>query len=409
MYNMDAILLDGDQRSTLAATRALGKKGIKVIVGAVNKNSISSSSKYCSESFVYTSPYKDEKRFIDQIYSYVSNLENAIIVPMTDMTTNIVLQNMRTELKKVKIPFVDYEQFVAASDKCNLFKIAQMMNIPMPKTIFSDNYLNETSMLTDVRGINFPVVIKPARSVVRKDAGWIKTKVRYARNRHEVINTINEMNLIGNNYLIQEKIEGNGIGIFCLVKNGDILCHFAHKRIREKPPSGGVSVLCESIDAPQNALESARKLLASLNWNGVAMVEFKWDDRDNIPKLMEINGRFWGSLQLAISAGVNFPHLLYSMAAEEKIELPKEYIVGIKSRWELGDLDHLLIRMTNSNKRLHLSLNTISRVELLKEYICDYFRPSIKNEIFRLDDPWPFMFEFKDYIINILKINRSRC
>ncbi len=404
---MDAILLDGDQRSTLAATRALGKKGITVRVGAVNKNSISSSSKYCSESFVYTSPYMDETSFINQIYSYVSNLENAILFPMTDMTTNIVLQNIRTELKNVKIPFVNYEQFVAASDKCNLFKIAKIMGIPIPQTIFSDNYLNETSMLTDVYGINFPVVVKPARSVVRTDTGWMKTKVRHVSNRNEVINTITEMNLIGNDYLIQERIEGSGIGIFCLVKNGDILCHFAHKRIREKPPSGGVSVLCESIDAPINALESARKLLASLNWNGVAMVEFKWDNRDNLPKLMEINGRFWGSLQLAISAGVNFPYLLYSMAAGEKIDLPKEYTVGIKSRWELGDLDHLLIRMTNSNKRLHLSLNTISRVELLREYICDYFRPSIKNEIFRLDDPWPFMYELKDYMVNILNINRS--
>ena len=33
------------------------------------------------------------------------------------------------------------------------------------------------------------------------------------------------------------------------------------------------------------------------------MIEFKWDAEDNRPKLIEVNGRFWGSLNLAIRAG----------------------------------------------------------------------------------------------------------
>ncbi len=44
------------------------------------------------------------------------------------------------------------------------------------------------------------------------------------------------------------------------------------------------------------------------------MVEFKADARTGTPYLMEINGRFWGSLQLAIDAGVDFPAILVAAA-----------------------------------------------------------------------------------------------
>jgi len=402
---MDVILLDGEQRSTLAATRSLGKKGISVRVGADRYRSIAKASKYCSGSFIYNSPYNDDVGFISSIERSMNDHQDTILFPMTDITTSLVLQHIQPRSEKFKIPFVNYEKYTDASDKVTLFRIAEKMVIPRPRTIFSEDY-EYKNLLIEVQKNGFPVVVKPARSIIKTERSWRKTKVRHANSQQEFIKTINEEDFIHFPFLIQERIEGNGIGIFCLVENGDILCHFAHRRIREKPPSGGVSVLCESIEAPHEALESARKLLSALNWYGVAMVEFKWDKKDDRPKLMEINGRFWGSLQLAISSGVDFPYLLYCMASGEKLELPNNYRIGIRSRWELGDLDHLLIRLTNKNRMLNLSTNTIPRTELIREFIFDFFRPSVRNEIFRLDDIGPFMCEFKEYLRNVLHLNR---
>ena len=104
--------------------------------------------------------------------------------------------------------------------------------------------------------------------------------------------------------LIQQRIVGPGTGIFLLVWDGTVRAVFAHRRLREKPPSGGVSVYSESIAAKPDLVERSRLLLERMKWNGIAMIEYKLDASTGVPYLMEVNGRFWGSLQLAIDAGV---------------------------------------------------------------------------------------------------------
>ena len=203
--------------------------------------------------------------------------------------------------------------------------------------------------------------------------------------------------------MLQRWIEGEGVGVFVLMWNGKIIARFSHRRIREKPPSGGVSVLCESIEPPPGTMNAAIQLLNELQWSGVAMVEFKWDRLKNLPQLMEVNARFWGSIQLAISAGVDFPYMLYSLALGKKVEPVTKYKIGIRSRWELGDLDHLWIRFRDASSDL-LPSNTPSRLEVLKNFLFDFFRPSVRNEVLRLEDPAPFLHEFSEYVKSSLRI-----
>jgi predicted ATP-grasp superfamily ATP-dependent carboligase len=153
--------------------------------------------------------------------------------------------------------------------------------------------------------------------------------------------------------LIQERIPpaSEAFGLAALLDGrGQVKASFAHRRLREYPVRGGPSTLRESVHHPQIE-ELGIRLLQSLHWYGVAMVEFKVDPRDNQPKLMEINPRFWGSLALAIHAGVDFPALLYKMAMGEEFDPVLEYTVGARCRWLLpGDILHFL---TNPN-RFHL-------------------------------------------------------
>ena len=393
-------VLDGSQRQTLAFMRSLGRRGIKVSVGSDSNPCLASSSKYCGHSFAYPSPYKGSNDFLIAILNHFRNSPEAILFPITDVTLAEVLKN-ETLLsdKGIKIPFAHYKKYDYASSKDALLKLAQRLGIPIPRTIFSAGG-EEIGALTEnaAKIIGFPLVLKPSRSRIYSANGWIDTKVQYAHDAKEFIQLLKEGILALRPFLIQERIEGPGVGIFLLMKDGEVLAQFAHRRIREKPPSGGVSVLCESISPPPEALDSAVRLLRDLNWYGVAMVEFKWDKRENSLKLMEVNARFWGSLQLAISSGVDFPYLLYRLAAGDRITPVSVYKIGCKMRWELGDLDHLLIRLFRESKSLSLPRDAPTTMQVFSDFILDFIRPSIKNEIFRLDDPKPFLFELRKYI-----------
>ena len=102
--------------------------------------------------------------------------------------------------------------------------------------------------------------------------------------------------------------------------------------MQQYPNSGGPSTSRVSINN-EELVDMSVRLLQHLNWHGVAMVEWKIDPDSNVPKLLEINPRFWGSLELAIRAGVNFP-LLYARAASgEKLEPENKYNEGIICRW----------------------------------------------------------------------------
>jgi len=126
------------------------------------------------------------------------------------------------------------------------------------------------------------------------------------------------------------------------------------------------------------------------------MVEFKLDRRDGQAKLMEVNGRFWGSLQLAIDSGLNFPLLLYRLATGENVPAQLVYKAGVKSRWFLGDLDHLLIRLSSPYGVDGLHHAEVSKLRACLNFL-KFYEPNLRYEVTRLDDPRPGWFEVKSY------------
>jgi hypothetical protein len=140
--------------------------------------------------------------------------------------------------------------------------------------------------------------------------------------------------------VIQEYIPGEGCGFFALFEHGRDRAIFMHKRLREYPVTGGASTAAESI-TDGTLRDLGLTLLRALDWHGVAMVEFKRDRRDSQQKLMEVNPKFWGSLDLSIAAGVDFPWLAVRMALGQLDEDVMTYRVGLRYRWVFDDLMHL--------------------------------------------------------------------
>jgi len=178
----------------------------------------------------------------------------------------------------------------------------------------------------------------------------------------------------------------------------EAVASFSHKRLREKPPSGGVSVLRESIPVEPILKAHSERLLRALDWHGVAMVEFKRDNLAGSYKLMEVNGRFWGSLQLAIDAGVNFPSILAKIAVGEKIDPIKDYKIGVKTRWLWGDIDVLLALMLKSRKKLNLTPDYPGRLRSLIDFM-HFWGKDLHYEVFNRDDIRPWLFETRSRLL----------
>jgi len=393
LTNGSVLVTDGNQRSTLAVVRTLGKRGVQVIVAAETERSLAGASRYCNRAVIYPSPYQDEEGFIICLLETSRRLGVNALFPMTDIAMHHVLAHRKDFEEIVALPIPSSAAFEVVSNKYTLMQLARQLRVPIATTAFVPNGLIQEQLACIE---TYPVVVKPAKSVIWQERRWWPTSVHYATNETELLRLYQKISYLSEPSLIQQRIDGPGIGIFALMDRGEPVALFAHRRLREKPPSGGVSVLRESIPLPQPATEYALCLLRHVGWHGVAMVEFKVDRDKNTPILMEINGRFWGSLQLAIDAGVNFPFLLYSLALGTSMERVYGYSMGTRLRWLLGDLDHLLLRLLKAPEELNLPPGYPSKLRTLVEF-CRSFDRRTRYEILRLEDPKPFILELCRY------------
>jgi predicted ATP-grasp superfamily ATP-dependent carboligase len=397
---MRVLVTDGNERSALAVTRALGQKKIQVVVGAETASSLAGASRYCSHAFVYPPPSADSDGFVATLLEVVKRGRFDAMFPVSDLAMQTIGPEWKQFEEYTALPIPPFRIYEDISNKYQLMKLASKLRIPIPKTVFVP-YGQIDELVNDIT--TFPVVVKPGRSVMRKNGKWIKTGVHYADSAGELLRLYEDQGELKEPSLIQHRVEGEGQGLFVLMEQGKLLGHFAHRRLREKPPSGGVSVLRESIPLPQPMSEYALRLLQHVGWHGVAMVEFKIDRQSGVPMLMEVNGRFWGSLQLALDAGVNFPYLLYQMATGQPTKVPPHgYRIGVKSRWLLGDLDHLLLRLFKSEDELHLPPDSPSRWECLLDF-CRFFQRGMHYEVERFDDPGPCAYEMHQYLKNMFR------
>jgi len=399
---MEAIVLDGDQRPALAITRSLGKRGIRVTVGAETRPSLASCSRFCAGSFEYPSPYQDPEGFFQAVLARTRGIRQAVLLPVTDVAVSEILKRRGEFAEGIAIPFDGFDKYSLVSDKAWLVSQCRTLGLPVPRSVLSTDYESREDVIVAAKALGFPLVVKPNLSRIRTETGWIGTRVRYARDEGELRDILSSELFSKVPFVLQERVQGPGVGIFLLMKDGVVLARFAHRRLREKPPSGGVSVLSESIEPPAAALDAATRLLAGVRWNGVAMVEFKIDERGGVPRILEVNARFWGSLELAVSAGVDFPYLLFRMANGERVGESTGYRVGMKVRWELGDLDHLWIRLFRNPAGQSLPAGSPSRPSVLVNFVADSFRRSVRNEVLRLQDARPFLHELGRYVRDVV-------
>ncbi|MGH7797286.1 MAG: ATP-grasp domain-containing protein [Candidatus Binatia bacterium] len=325
---------DAQRRKSLAVVRSLGRRGIRVTAGEETRNAVAFYSRYCDQAVVYPSPTRTPELFIEWLLEEVLRHRYTAVIPTNEQTLTPISQHLEELSKHTVVPIPDFQTYMRARDKAQTMRVAAEQGIPCPRTYAVDG---PDSLDALEKNLDYPVVIKP-----REGSG--SSGVTYVKRRGEFKASYLRIDRQYPKPLVQEFIPPGGAacGVSALFdRNSEPLAVFVHKRLREYPVSGGPSTLRESVCDPELAALGVR-MLKALKWYGVAMVEFKTDPRDQQPKLMEVNPKFWGSLELAIHAGVDFPYLLYKLAAEGAVEPVRDYRVGVRCRWLPGDFLHFL-------------------------------------------------------------------
>jgi predicted ATP-grasp superfamily ATP-dependent carboligase len=388
------LVTDGNQRSALAAVRALGRAGLDVIVGETEVPSLAGRSRYATRSFRYPSPFDHEQAFVEAVEETAKDTGADLILPMTDITSAVLAEHRDRLEKHTRIAVADADAFWRASDKVALHRLADELGVPNPTV----RYVDSAGAVGPMNDLPFPCVVKPARSRLKTSDGWIKTAVMRAATPADLQRLLDTKPELQHPFMLQRQIAGDGVGVFALCDRGEMKVVFAHRRIREKPPWGGVSVLREAIEPDPVAVDYAERLLRRLRWHGVAMVEFKKDAATGTIHLMEVNARFWGSLQLSIDAGLNFPLYLVRLYEGQEVPVRPQYAVGQRSRWLLGDVDHVLLRL-RANGAAPADAPTMGA--LMLDFL-RFFRKDTRLEVESLRDPGPSLYEIRRYARDLI-------
>ena len=361
------LVTDGHWRKTLAVVRSLGRKGVRVTLGERTALNTSFFSRYCSRRIVYPSPRRFPDRFIEFLLSEIKRNHYDCLFPMEEETLLLVARHGKEISRHTSLFIPEREKIEFVRDKGNLMRFAEAHGIPVPKTIYS---FPTQTLPHDT--ISVPAVIKP-----RISSGSFG--IAYVKKREDLLPAYQKVHRYYPRPLVQEWVP-DGIGTFgfsaLFDENSEVKAAFVHKKLRMYPVQGGPSTLREGVCHPQ-IMELGISLLKALNWKGIAMVEFKVDPRDGVPKLMEVNPRFWGSLQLAIVSGVDFPWLMLKMVLGETFPPVLDYQVNKRCRWLLfGDILHFL----KNPRRFHLDPSFFR-----------FFDPDTSDDILSAEDPLPVL------------------
>lgn len=388
---MKILVCDGDERATLAAARSLAR-GHEVHVVGEGSRSLAGVSRYVSGHHRCSSPLDHPSAYASDVARLSRALEVDLVVPVTDASCRALLP-VRERLEPSRLVAPSLRAYETISDKAEVARLAERVGIPVPS---GREVVGPEDALLFAESLGWPVIVKPVESVAKDFPGaGRKLGVFRAPDARALRDCWTDTVGTGR-ALIQSVVPGWGEGVFVMRFGGQTVAAFAHRRVREKPPSGGVSVLRESIAMQPDRLSQVEAVLDAADYEGLAMAEYKTDGTH--AWLMEFNARLWGSLQLAIDSGVDFPELLVRSALGLPVDPVLDYRVGVRSRWLLGDLDHALL-LARGGVTPDGQTGMVAGLSVL----FGRAGPDARWEVLRAGDPLPFLLESSRWVRSLFR------
>lgn len=380
------LILDAQTNQALACTRSLGRAGHSVSVASHWRWPLAGWSRYCSGQYHLSAETADAFTHLRE-WAEARRIE--WVMPLTERACLLCnLQRGEWEAIGAQIACAPEGTLKRAFDKAATVECATRSGVSVPPNRVPDS-LEEARAAA--REVGYPCVIKP-----RFSHAWDGTRFlpnlscAYVR-QPEALDEAVLSRRQGNYWpLIQAYVPGTGKGVFALCERGKTVAWFAHERLRDVRPTGSGSSLRRSIPLAPRLREPAERLLAELCWHGPAMVEFR-DDGVQPPWLMEVNGRFWTSLELAIQAGVDFPRLWLEILCRQPVQPVHDYATDVTLRWVWGDMKRLMYVLAGRPRGYTGAFPSFR--EGLRE-VLGRQPQGTRAEIWQPNDPWPGVAEW---------------
>lgn len=396
------LLLGIDTPIGLSIVRELAQHGVEVHGIARDRAAPGLYSRYLTKCYFRRSSRED---LALQVAELARLLEPCHVMAISEGDI-LLLNSNRSLFGEIRLLIPSAENMALVLDKTKTYAIAEPLGIMVPR---SYKFSGMDSWEAMVPHLHFPVVLKwrDPNAVARKlsATGLSLEKAIYCHNAMGLHAALAPYVAVGEFPLVQEYLPGYGLGQFVFMHKGNALLTFQHRRVSEWPPEGGVSSTCEAVPLSEHQalMSKSIALLRSMGWEGVAMVEYRFDPVSGQAGLMEVNGRFWGSLPLAYHCGAGFAWLTYAVLGnneEPQIPRPRDdlrcrfMVPETKRLWRILFQPHLI-----QDRSLHFG-----RLRELGRFILEFLRPGVRYYVFSFRDPMPF---FADIALSLISRVRS--
>jgi predicted ATP-grasp superfamily ATP-dependent carboligase len=375
------LILGWIPRIILPIARSLHRHGVSVDVASF-PGAPRIRSRAVSQHRTIAEPQANGAEFVQQLRALITDRGHEVLIPTDDCMLTAISEHYRelADLLHIACPPPEITRLVL--DKTATLKIAQDCGVQVPKT---EIVSNSSQLHNLIDSFPFPWVLKPAEKETRME----EVKSCTLTTGDEVRVTFPAGREFAPPMLVQQYCAGAGVGVEILLHQAECIAAFQHRRLKELPHTGGVSVAAVAEGVDDALLRSSLTLLRALQWEGVAMVEYKMDSAGRAV-LMEVNGRYWGTIALPIFAGIDFPLYHWQLIHGQRVEAPKTYAAGIKWRWTIGYLDRLYILCA---KARHSSIARRALSESLENIFAD-FGLSVRDATFEFSDPMASLIPF---------------
>lgn len=380
-----ALLLGAEsQRITVPVARSLRRLGVRVIVAALSASEHPTHSRAVAAEYRLPERLSDSEGWLAAVLGIIADEHVDTVIPLSDAALALVARHDAALRSKVTLACPPPHIVSRVLDKEVTVALAAEAGIPQPKSAIAPDIDTVREL---ARTATFPLIAKPLHKTEGRRP--VDFKVAYFRTPDELVDACIADPRIPPNVLFQEYVPGDGLLYAAFVADGRVTVRFQHRRITELPAGGGVGVLLETEAPDPRISDAVDAILNAIEWDGPCSVEFRHDRATDRYWLLEVNGRYWGSLGAALAVGLDVPAYHWKYLHGEAPALLGTYPARVRCIWAVGEILRLR-RLSESH-----GADGLGRFSLPREAMrfLAHLRPGIHHALWRLDDPQPALRE----------------